>query len=106
MAYTAAYSVSIEGKAIDTYPIMFLSESLQNSLVYLDDKPNEFAKIASGVRSYPLVDFLYFSAITIATLGFGDIVPNDSQVRVLVMCEAMLGLVIIGGLVSVFFSVT
>jgi voltage-gated potassium channel len=43
-------------------------------------------------------------AVTITTLGFGDITPNDTRVRILVMIEAFLGLLIAGGLASVLFS--
>lgn len=44
---------------------------------------------------YPLTDFLYFSAITITTLGYGDILPNSSLVRGLVMIEVLFGVIII-----------
>ena len=37
-------------------------------------------------------DFIYFSASTISTLGYGDIVPNTTQARRLVFCEILLGL--------------
>jgi hypothetical protein len=37
-------------------------------------------------------DFVYFSASTISTLGYGDIVPNTTQSRRLVFGEILLGL--------------
>jgi voltage-gated potassium channel len=89
---------------IMAYNIGLLPESLQNSMVFLDDFPNRLTAIIEGRRSYPLLDFLYFSAVTITTLGFGDIVPNNTTVRVLVMFEAFLGLLIVGGLVSLLFN--
>jgi voltage-gated potassium channel len=47
-----------------------------------------------------LLDFLYFSAITITTVGFGDIVPNSQFVRFVVIVETLLGIVLIGVFVS------
>jgi hypothetical protein len=49
-------------------------------------------KEASGL----FVRMCYFSAITITTLGFGDITPVSSMARVLVGVEAVLGVVFIG----------
>lgn len=44
-----------------------------------------------------IIDSLYFSVVTITTLGFGDTYPvSGSPVRILVMIEAILGIVIIG----------
>lgn len=42
------------------------------------------------------VRMLYLSAVTITTLGFGDVVPMTTASRVLVSCEAILGIVLIG----------
>jgi hypothetical protein len=41
-------------------------------------------------------DFLYFSVITQATVGYGDILPNSSAIRVCVIIQVMIGLVILG----------
>lgn len=40
--------------------------------------------------------FLYLSAVTITTLGYGDIVPTGSTARALVATESVLGIVVIG----------
>ncbi len=39
---------------------------------------------------------LYFSTVTITTLGFGDIVPVDDVARCIVALESILGLILIG----------
>lgn len=47
------------------------------------------------------IDFLYFSTITQATVGYGDILPNSSLVRTLVACQVLSGyflLVVAAGL--------
>lgn len=49
-------------------------------------------KYASGL----LIRMCYFSAITITTLGFGDITPVSSWARALVAIEAVFGVVFIG----------
>ena len=49
-------------------------------------------KEASGLY----IRMCYFSAITITTLGFGDITPVTTEARVLVAIEAVVGVVIIG----------
>jgi len=89
---------------IAAYNVALLPLCLRYSLVFLDEAPIKVANALKGHREYPLLDFLYFSAITITTLGFGDIVPNDTVVRVLVMCESMIGLLIAGALIAILFS--
>jgi len=39
---------------------------------------------------------LYLSAVTITTLGYGDIVPNSGITRLLVGFQSVLGIVLIG----------
>lgn len=36
-------------------------------------------------------DFLYFSTIVQTTVGFGDILPNSTAVRMIVTCQIMIG---------------
>jgi Ion channel len=38
----------------------------------------------------------YLTAVTVTTLGFGDITPVTAMARALVAIEAVLGLVVIG----------
>lgn len=40
--------------------------------------------------------FMYLSAVTITTLGYGDIVPVTDRARALVACEAVLGVAVAG----------
>jgi hypothetical protein len=48
--------------------------------------------IGTGLPSKPtLVDFIYFSAVTIATLGYGDITPNYPIIKLLVSIEVICG---------------
>jgi voltage-gated potassium channel len=84
--------------------ISALPDLLEQSFNMLDDSDHIMRGIVRGDRSYRLLDFLYFSAVTITTLGYGDILPNSSYVRLLVMTEALLGIIIIAAFVSSLFS--
>jgi len=45
---------------------------------------------------------LYFSVVTLTTLGYGDIVPLSPAARVVAMLEVMTGYLMLGGLLSIF----
>ena len=47
-----------------------------------------------------LLDALYLSMVTLATLGFGDIVPTAEWLRIAVPLEAMLGFVLLTAVVT------
>jgi voltage-gated potassium channel Kch len=45
---------------------------------------------------------IYFSVVTLTTLGYGDIVPSSTAAQVLCMVEVFMGYVMLGGLLSIF----
>ena len=45
---------------------------------------------------------IYYSVVTFTTLGFGDILPQTSVARGLVMLEVIFGYIMLGGLISIF----
>ena len=45
---------------------------------------------------------LYFSVVTFTTLGFGDIVADNTAARLLVTLEVIFGYMMLGGLISIF----
>lgn len=47
-----------------------------------------------------LLDALYLSMVTVATLGFGDIVPTDEWLRIAVPVQALLGFVLLTAAVT------
>lgn len=49
-----------------------------------------------------LISPLYFSVVTLTTLGYGDAVPVSMTAQVVVMLEVIIGYVALGGLLSVF----
>jgi hypothetical protein len=50
---------------------------------------------SEGVRYWSFWDFLYFSGITLTTVGFGDILPNNTRVRQIVLLEVLCGVVLL-----------
>ena len=47
---------------------------------------------------------LYFSLVTLTTLGFGDAFPASVGAQIITMIEVVLGYVMLGGLLSIFAS--
>lgn len=45
---------------------------------------------------------LYFSVVTLTTLGYGDVLPASTGAQVVVLLEVILGYVMLGGLLSIF----
>jgi uncharacterized protein YjbI with pentapeptide repeats len=45
---------------------------------------------------------LYYSVVTLTTLGYGDVVPASPAAQLLAMTEVILGYVMLGGLLSIF----
>jgi hypothetical protein len=63
------------------------------------DKVKAFAAGSTGYASNVTGNFwrmFYLSAVTITTVGYGDIVPLTTSARLLVSIEAILGIVLIG----------
>ncbi len=56
----------------------------------LAQRPGEF----SGLRTR--VDALYFTVVTMATVGYGDIVPVGQSARLLVVAQIVYGIVFVG----------
>lgn len=84
-------------------PVRLAHSFFADSRVFPDNKVLVLKEISEGQYEYPLIDFLYFSAVTITTLGYGDILPATSHVRCLVMIETLLGVILIGAFISMLF---
>ncbi|HEV8613222.1 MAG TPA: potassium channel family protein [Gemmatimonadales bacterium] len=53
-------------------------------------------RLPTAVRpNWGYVDFVYFSAITQLTVGYGDILPNTTLVRVLVIIQSLVAVVML-----------
>jgi len=112
-------NIGVKEKPSKVYTLLLDEKGLENFLNIL--KNNEYANLynllsashtlldttccytydASKRLVYrPLSDFLYFSAITITTVGYGDISPNNNLARNAVMIEVLLGVIVIGVFVT------
>ena len=100
--WTAGLPPSV--RTVGIYPLPLLEPLIETSITDPDGSVHRAQEIVNGDFRYAMSDFLYFSAITIATVGYGDILPNSQHVRRLVMIEALLGVVLAGAFVASLFS--
>lgn len=84
--------------AFTVYYFAFMSSLLHSA------DPGAYQGVAEGLSVRQLWQFLYFSVITISTLGYGDILPTSMTAQALTMAEVGLGLFFVvflfGGFVS------
>jgi Ion channel len=79
-----------DGICIDCHGYIKIDKTLQKKI-------NSLAFGLNGVAdSEDFSKMFYLSAVTITTLGFGDIVPITPEARLLISIESILGVVIIG----------
>ena len=45
---------------------------------------------------------LYYSVVTLTTLGYGDVVPASASGQLVAMIEVITGYIMLGGLLSIF----
>jgi Ion channel len=64
------------------------------ALVYLPRMPAQFI-VAPQSLTVPWLDSLYFSGITLVTVGYGDIAPHTSLMRVVALVEGASGFALI-----------
>jgi hypothetical protein len=92
--------------AVAGYLLSGLAWSLAYSLLSRLD-PNSFV-FTLGPKSMNVFTGLYFSFVTLSTVGYGDIVPVSSVARMLAIVEAMFGMfymtLLIARLVSLYSS--
>ena len=72
------------------------------ALVYLSAMPDGFAfssDIAAAARG-GVLDSVYLSLVTVATLGFGDILPTSPWLRILTPLQALFGFMLFTAAVS------
>ncbi len=86
---------------ISVYLILGLLWGLAYTLVAQVD-PNAFSFSAPSGTAAMMSGFtsIYFSFITLATLGYGDITPATNVARMLAMLEAMTGTLFVGVMIA------
>jgi len=93
--------------AVCVYLLLGVMWSLAyNVLEYL--QPDSFKGLTELVSPVWNPDWIYFSFVTITTLGYGDITPLTQTARSLTVAEAIVGqfyiAVLVAGLVSAYIS--
>ncbi|CAG7872770.1 unnamed protein product, partial [Brassica rapa] len=74
-------------KPILTVALILLFIYLTLGVVTYTSIPNQF----SGTKTNVIVDSLYFSIVTLATVGYGDIAPSTTKSKVLTMVLIIIG---------------
>lgn len=103
-------TVEVLGIARSTYPVLRAVEAVA-VLLPLIVLPFAGAYYVASQQdaatfSEPLsrLDALYFTVTTLATVGFGDIVPKTEAARALVLVQMLVNLVLIGAVARLLFG--
>jgi hypothetical protein len=84
--------------------IYFIVTLVFGLLYYLFDSLD--FKYASGFNTFHFLDYIYFSAVTFTTIGYGDIIPKTGAGHLLVFIESCLELTffpVFGGYIAYKF---
>jgi hypothetical protein len=87
---------------IATYLLLALLFSQVYMLVLTADPDAFRLPETAGSSRHLQIDMLYFSFVTLATVGYGDILPASDTARMLAMLEAVTGQFYVAVIVAVF----
>lgn len=102
------------GRSLALWALWSMLIALSFSLVYLPAPEwypewlqNMMPKFHQVIGAEANEDFtfwksFYFSIVTFTTLGFGDVVADNTSARILVTLEVIFGYIMLGGLISIF----
>lgn len=83
---------SMRHKQIILRNLSYLQQNYQDRIARLKKKVEPH----SSAYRLTFSDFFYFSAVTQSTLGYGDIVPANSNVRLIVSIQLIISLLLLG----------
>lgn len=93
--------------AICIYLLLGISLSIMNLLIYRQ-LPGSFAGLSTGENANQGLDLIYYSFVTMTTLGFGDIVPVGPLARAIAYLGAITGqfyiAILVGLVVGMYLS--
>ena len=96
----------ISASACGYFLLIEISVFLFQFLFY--QNPNSFKGISTASNSETFIDLVYFSSITLTSIGFGDITPNAHYTKLLTSLFGIAGqfytVVLVGILLSKFVS--
>ena len=103
------------GRSLVLWALWSLLIALSFSLLYMMPGPSwfpewlqermpQFHQVTGTDTGVPLTFWksFYFSIVTFTTLGFGDVVADNTLARILVTLEVVFGYIMLGGLISIF----
>ena len=102
------------GRSLALWALWSLLIALSFSLVYLpapelypewlQKMMPQFHQVIGDQRNedFNFWKSFYFSIVTFTTLGFGDVVADNTSARILVTLEVIFGYIMLGGLISIF----
>lgn len=99
LAYATRVSANTLYAAICAYFLIALVFAVAFGLIERL-RPGSFTAVSANLKLGPDSDFIYFSLVTIATLGYGDIAPVAGLARVLASLEAVVGQFFVAALVA------
>ena len=70
------------------------------TLIFLPHVPEGFHRATGGAADSDLIEALNVSLVTLTTLGFGDVTPDDPWLRVIVPIEALVGFGLLSASIS------
>jgi hypothetical protein len=103
---------SSENKLLGEYFIYYndstheaLSRTLRRVETEYSDVVRQLQSLTTPLPDvWSFVDFLYFSTMTQTTVGYGDILPNSSAVRKVVMLQVLVGYALVIIVLNLAFS--
>lgn len=82
--------------------VLYLSNYIEGIIHENQRRLSTLGGTAPEVWSY--WDFLYFSIITQSTVGYGDILPNSTKVRVTVSMQILIGMLLLVVIINLVFQ--
>ena len=96
---TKVINMNIVSGAVCTYLLIGVMFAFLYSLLFMLD-PSSFTNVSVNVDDVSPLNFLYYSFVTLTTLGFGDITPSSMTAKFWSITEAIMGVLFIAVLIG------
>jgi len=94
MLYYLWWLTSDCGRSIGRWALLIMAQILLFAGIY------HFMEIDHGLYPTPF-STIYFSVVTMTTLGFGDVIPMSMSSQIVVSIQVLSGYIMLGGLLSI-----
>ena len=108
-AYISSYTEFFIDLKINGYDKLKKHSNQLGSFIVFPVKSEQFFELKEYLKNVPnkepsFLKMLYFSCLTLASFGFGDIIPIGYAARVLVVTEVITGILLFGFFISLLFD--